>query len=239
MLTVDKVARPNNLFKFMMIDQWSPDTNYNNWDVRRDYTPSRIYDELYYYTQYLSVCQTLKYHISFPILMASYDLGFEQDYSLFNRTYSYFQLRAKNESVRLDAMKYLKRLMDQLTGSNYNRTKTLNEFFVSDDNLLILDKTALEMVIKNEKIKDIVIIGKAWESCLRIRPVGFNNLDLSTCNYYIIPKLCYKLNGTNVEESDLESCTQTKWSLCDSDVTYNNDIDKEHIDIYKLIEIIK
>jgi hypothetical protein len=171
--------------------------------------------------------------------MASYDLGFEQDYSLFNRTYSYFQLRAKNESVRLNAMKYLKRLMDQLTGSNYNRTKTLNEFFVSDDNLLILDKTALEMVIKNEKIKDIVIIGKAWESCLRIRPVGFNNLDLSTCNYYIIPKLCYKLNGTNVEESDLESCTQTTWSLCDSDVTYNNDIDKEHIDIYKLIEITK
>jgi hypothetical protein len=129
--------------------------------------------------------------------------------------------------------------MDQLTSDSSIRTKTLNEFFINDDNLLILDMPALELVISKEKITDIIIIGKTWESCLKIRPVGLYNLDLSTCNYYIIPELCYKHNGTPVEASDLESCTDTVWALCNDDDTYNTDTDKERIDIYKLLEITK
>jgi hypothetical protein len=231
MLNSGVIERPNN-FTFMMIDQWSSEPYYSTWDMRNNYRSSIEDNDFVVYDKFMNVCKKNLYFFNDIILNACYNTGLEHDYDLFYRTFDFFHSYCMRENNAI-ALTYLRTLNEQLVGTNRERTRTLNKYFKSDLNLLILEKDALELVIKCRNIKDIAIIGSSWEECLKYRPVGFTNVDLTTCNYYIIPELCRKNNSESVTEDDLIKCEETEWIRCDRTLS------TDEVAIYKLLEVVK
>lgn len=244
-MLIDKKASRPTTFTFMMIDQWSNQTAYDTWDVRNVYSPNFINQDYQKYIKWLDIRKKIFYSERPYILMASYSLGLQQDYKLFNQTFSYFHhvARLDRDVVAID---YLRALNNQLTGS-LERTKTLNKYFIHDTNLLIIELNALNLVIKRENLTHIVVMGEAWEACLKNRPVGLKYVDRSISNYYIIPQLCYKFNGESMTEQDLIDCTETRWARCEdfTDLEFEQIkrdpgmANREIIPMYKLVEILK
>jgi hypothetical protein len=148
---------------------------------------------------------------------------------MFYRTYDYFyqHYRSTNDSRSLN---YTYSIFEQLISPRKYRTKTLNKYFRNDFNLLVLEKNALEVVIEQNAIKNIVVVGSAWEHCLRYRPVGLKYVDVTKCNYYIISDLCYKLGMSTVTDEDLNQCTDTIWKKC-----HDHKLSTNPVDMYKLI----
>jgi len=231
MLNDELIDRPTN-FTFMMIDQWSSEPYRDIWDIRNNYQISVEDNDLKVYCEFMTVCKKLLHFVEFPILIACYNLGYSHDHELFYRTFDFFHSYYVNKKDER-ALVYLRTLNEQLLSSGRERSKTLNRYFKNDLNLLILEKDALEIIIKDRNIKNLVIIGSAWEDCLKYRPVGFTNLDLSVCDYYLIPELCRTNMKTTVSEDDLIKCQQTRWIKCKDAMSF------ETVGMYKLIEIIK
>jgi hypothetical protein len=244
MLSEETSSRPST-FTFMMIDQWSVETAYDTWDVRNVYKHNRIDQDYNKYIRWLEVRKKIFYTDRPYVLIASYNLGFQQDYKLFNQTFSYFHFVATS-TKELAAINYLKKLNDQITG-NSEKTKTLNKYFIHDINLLVTEPEALNLVLKRENITNMVIMGQSWEACIKNRPVGLKNLDLTKCNYYVIPELCYKLSGDQMTEQDLIDCKETQWVKCANftDLEFEQiKIDpimstRETVAMYKLVRVIR
>jgi hypothetical protein len=237
------VPRPNS-FTFMMIDEWSNQTAYDTWDIRRPYMIQKsLNHDCYRYIRWLDIKKKIAYSEMPRIIIAVYNLGLPQDLKLFKQTFKYFHDIARKDhhlartNDDLAAMDYLTTLHNQLTGDS-ERTKTLNEYFINDANLLITDLDVLHLVIKQENITNIVVMGQAWESCVKYRPVGLKHVDLTKCNYYMIPNLCYKLNGEPITDQEIIECKETKWARCENHT--NPPISTElAVPMYKLVEILK
>lgn len=233
---IDSTVRRPAAFAFMIIDEWSNQTEYDTWDIRHSYMSelSQTRDHSRY-IRWLDIKKKIAYPDNHKTLIAAYNLGLPHDLKLFNQTFKYFHFLAKLSADRA-AIDYLITLHNQLT-DNVERTKTLNKYFINDSNLLITDLDALHLVIKNENITDIVIIGQAWESCIKNRSVGLKYVDLARCNYYIIPELCYNIRGNPIREQEIIECTDTKWARCENFINRTIRVG-EIVPMYKLVEIL-
>ena len=243
MLSDLTVSRPA-MFTFMIIDEWSNQTAYDTWDIRHRYiTENSINYDYNRYIRWLDIKKKMSYSESHKTIIAAYNLGLSQDLKLFNQTFKYFHDIARKDhhlartNDDLAAMDYLTTLHNQLTGDS-ERTKTLNEYFINDANLLITDLDVLHLVIKQENITNIVVMGQAWESCVKYRPVGLTNVDLSRCNYYIIPDLCYKLNGEPITDQEIIECDEMRWARCENHTNPSISTGLA-VPMYKLVEILK
>ncbi len=235
-MLIDQTVRRPADFAFMIIDEWSNQTEYDTWDIRHPYITEHSRNHDYNrYIRWLAVKKKITYPDSHKTLIAAYNLGLPHDLKLFNQTFKYFHFLAKltSDSAAID---YLETLYNQLT-DNMERTKTLNKYFINDSNLLITNLDALHLVIKHENITDIVIMGQAWESCIKNRSVGLKYVDLTRCNYYIIPELCYNIRGNPIPELEIIQCTETKWARCENFINRTIRIG-EIVPMYKLVELL-
>lgn len=152
--------------------------------------------------------------MSSPILQGTYDLGSSSDKKIFSDTYkwiNYQKIHGKQDISKIDW--YLETLFHHVNNSYDNisshyydsvpQQQKLNPYFYNFDNILVLSKESLELVCEINSIKNIVIMGSAWEVCVHERPVGLNALKSMNLNVYVIPSLVWSMTG-HIYTADIE-----------------------------------